>query len=288
MSSELKHNRKRNSGLVYELLIRHLTSCLLEKDRKGYKKALDLVHKYYSPGSPLSQERELFEIVKESRSVNRSLAQRIVSEIMKFSRQMDVRKIEKEKSNLIKEINYGLGRDFFGRHRIPDYRFFASVYMLIDMARRGTVLSENVARIKLEESLISFMCSDREDQRPSVNPEIDSVVFTLAVKKFREKYGASLSENQKTILEGYLNCLVDGSQASFLKILAEEKVRIGKSLDSCTTQKEFREDQIMRSKLDEVRASLEKLDCSSLSDGLVEEIMLHHRLVEEIKSNERN
>src|SRR3990172_2102359 len=147
MASQFKHRRARNSGLVYEFLVRRLSKSMIDGDRGTYHKTLEVLNRYYSEGTVLSEERELFDVIKNSRCLTESAARRILTEVQKHARKMDARKIDIKKSCLIKEINYAFGKGFFAEHRIPDYRLLASIQMVIDACRNDSVLTESVSKI---------------------------------------------------------------------------------------------------------------------------------------------
>src|SRR5271165_3205878 len=122
MSSMFNHNKKRNSGLVYEFLVRQMGAGLIDHDKKIYQESLGLIRKYFGEGTPLGAERLLFEVFRENRGVTEGAAWRVIEEVKRLAKALDHKKIEIKKSNLIKEVNHTFGRDFFSRHRIPEYR----------------------------------------------------------------------------------------------------------------------------------------------------------------------
>ena len=125
-----KHNKKRDTGLVYEFLVRKLSQTMVEKDTSSYQKTMDILRKYYGDGAILAEERELFDVIMNARGLSEVAARRVLGEVQRVAKSMDARKIDIKKSNLIKEINYTFGRDFFSNHRVPTYRLLASIQML--------------------------------------------------------------------------------------------------------------------------------------------------------------
>jgi len=289
-----KHNKKRNTGLVYEFLVRRLSTAMVEKDKAVYQKTLEILKKYYSEGSTLAEERELFDVVKNTRGVTENAARRILVEVQRQAKKMDVKKIDIKKSNLIKDINYTFGQDFFGEHRVPEYRLLASVQMVIDGCRGDAMLSESVAKIQLEEGLIQYMTTkgDYSVRQPAKN-DIDSLVMKMMTKRFEEKYSKSLISSQKMLLEKYIRSQVTGDAQQLNKYLFDEAARIGHELQKATTTKEFIEDPEMTKKLEEARniylmpehyKGVHRWDPTK--EQLIEEVMLYQKLVEEINSNE--
>ena len=47
-SNRFKHNKKRNTGLIYELLIHKLATSFVNSDNVNIDKALNIIRKYFS------------------------------------------------------------------------------------------------------------------------------------------------------------------------------------------------------------------------------------------------
>lgn len=281
------HNKKRNTGLVYEFIIRKMASQLLDDDKNGYAKSLQLVKKYYSAGTPLAKERELFEAIRSTRGVSESIARKIMLEVKQCSSKLDKKKIEIKKSNLIKEINHSFGKEFYSSHRIPEYRLLASIQMLIDGCCMPMQINESVMKIQLEEALIEFMTTvTKPKQANFAGDKVDNLVATLAAKKFGERYGDSLNRDQKVLLERYVKSTMADDRVNLGKFMSAEKIRLIDMMSKAYSMKEMKEDKTMASKLIEARQKLFSLDTNCGSDLVVEEFMLFYKLAEELTSNE--
>ena len=55
----MKHNKKRNVGIVYELLLKHISTKLLEGNKKEAKIATRLIEKHFKKGTELRSEERL-------------------------------------------------------------------------------------------------------------------------------------------------------------------------------------------------------------------------------------
>ena len=287
MAQNFKHNKKRDTGLVYEFLIRRLSQTMLDGDKDGQRTALGIVRKYFDQSSgPLSEERELFDVIRNTRGVSENVARQVLSEVQKAARKMDVKKLDIKKSNLIKEINYSFGQDFWDNHRIPDYRVLASIQMVIDASRGDANLTESVSKIQLEEGLVQFMMtkSGAVLAQPSKS-EVDQLVMRMVAKRFEEKYSKTLSTPQKKLLEKYVRYQVSGDDKQLSDFLLDEMVRISKSLDAALAMNEFTEDKFMLEKLVEAKKLFPTVGNKPV-DYRVEEVMMYQKLVEEIESND--
>ena len=101
MSSLFKHNKKRNSGLVFEFLVRQMSSDMLDGNAARYAKAVDITRRYFSEGMILSKEKQLHDVLRNTRGVTESRARRVLAEVMRHSRALDSKTLEIKKNNLI-------------------------------------------------------------------------------------------------------------------------------------------------------------------------------------------
>lgn len=283
-----RHNKKRNTGLVYEFLIRHLSQSMIDRRADVYQKTLGMIRRYYGDGSPLMSEHELFTVVQNTRGISEAAARRILGEIQRAAKTMDFKKIDIKKSNLIKEINHGFGQDFWDLHRVPEYRLLATIQMVIDSARSERRLTESVENIQLEEGLVNYMTTRNEYKSPTPpKEEIDQLVMAITAKKFQEKYSKSLNRSQQKLLEEYVRYQVTRDDHRFVKVVIDEEKRVKSILEKARNMSEFVTDPIMMKKLNEAHDHFNKITghVTDVLDVQLENLMLYQSLVEEIESD---
>ena len=282
-----RHNKKRNSGLVYEFLVRRMASTMVDRDPEGYLKAVGIVQKYYSANQPLAQEKEIFDVISSNRGLSESAARRVLEQLQNHSKGLDSKRIEIKKSNLIKDLNYTFGQDFFSVHRVPEYRLLASIQMLVDQYHRsGTNLTEGVDKIQLEESLVKFMMAPAHVKNPIAGGQkVDGLVASLAMKKFEERYSGALCESQKKTIRRFMNYSMTGNKEQFSREMEEERSSLLKKMTESRNLACFSEDKVMSERLDEAAASLYRLN-NLASEDSVQELLLYHKLASEIDSDD--
>jgi hypothetical protein len=291
MAQTFKHNKKRSTGIVYEMLVRRLSQAMIDRNRGDYNTSLGIVKKYFGDGTVLGIEKELFDVIRNTRGITETAARRVLHEVQAHASKLDWKKIDIKKSNLIKEINYSFGKDFFAEHRVPDYRFLATVQILIDMSRSGRTLTESVQKIQLEEVLVRYMTSTAAQISESKSKEeIDQLVMSLVAKRFNEKYSQSLNKPQQVLLEKYIRAQVAGDEKQLTDYLLREGQRIFKAIDGVAFSKEVRSDKLMSERLQEARTKLSEvlveITTHGKLDAPVESMMLFQKLVEEIEADE--
>ena len=134
----IKHNKKRNIGLVYELLIQHITGCIIEGDKKSAKIATRLIEKHFSKEKELYKEFRLFNALINSTVSDTHIVASILSEAKRAARKIDNKQLEKEKSNLIRDINYKVNRKDFFYQTVSNYRELGSIQIALNEWRKDS------------------------------------------------------------------------------------------------------------------------------------------------------
>jgi len=260
---------------------------MVERDPDGYLQAVGIIKKYFSEGQPLAREKEIFDVVSANRGISEASARKILGQLQLHASQLDSKRIEIKKSNLIKDVNYTFGQDFFSVHRVPEYRLLASVQMLVERYRQNTTnLTEDVDRIQLEEALIRFMTTPVHNKNSSASGQkVDGLVASLAMRKFEDRYSGVLSESQKKTIRRFMNYSMTSNKEQFMREMEEEKQSLLQKIKESRSLKVFSEDKVMSTRLDEASNALAKLS-NLTSEDSVQELLLYHRLVAEIDSNE--
>jgi hypothetical protein len=282
-----KMNKKRNAGLVYEFLVRRLGVQLVDRDRDGACKTVEITEKYFGTGKPLTSELELFRAIRDTRGVSQEVARRVLGEVARQARSIDQQTsatFDIKKSNLIKELNHTFGKEFFDRHRLPEYRLFGAIQLFVD-GMRGGRLSENVEALQLEDGLVRWMTSVPAEPK-DLDCQVDELVCTMASRRFGEKYGNALNSGQRSLLETYVRALVTEDSLPLQKKLGEDRDRIARVLVESFSLKEIQGDPVMKRRYVEAAKKLAAADMSRTDDSLIEEMMLYWKLSEELQSNE--
>ena len=150
MKTKRSHNKKRNVGIIYEQLIGVVARGLVESKQTTSAQARKMIKKYFRPGTELYKEHKLFKALVEPYIKDGSLATKILGEARKAARNHSQERLTREKSRLIKEINYTFGKDFYAQ-KVDNYTDFATVQTLLNDWRN---YSKDIARVNLFESRV--------------------------------------------------------------------------------------------------------------------------------------
>lgn len=284
MSSDLKHNKKRSTAIVYELLLRRVSENLVEGNKRGATETLSLMKRYFSSNEPIGRELEVIDVLRSQRGISAQLASRVISEVKLAASKLDRKLIEIKKSNLIKEINVSFGKEFFSSYRLADYRALASMQVFVEACGKQATMTEGLHRAQIENAILTYMTTNESDAGSSYDPDRNTLSYGLALEKFKKKYGAQLSSEQRKLLEAYVGALFSGEYKQFRAVLAEDQRSIYKDVVGFSRSKECREDDVLRKRITEAATRLQALKPVA-SEETVSEMMLFHDLSKEIKSN---
>lgn len=226
-------NKKRNSALLYEFLIRHISKCIIEDKKLEANKALEISKKFFSEGSPLRNELKLFQsVMSTTKATSRDAFDKIVEYACKSAGLMNPRILDEQKSKLIKEINYNLNKDVYD-YKIPGYVNYSSLQLLFNESRaRPEKKIDGFDRIKLKDLLITRLSEAKKPEELKVDRTYNNTVYKILVNKFHEKYATKLNENQKKFLIEYTKFLISEDKNEFAQNLKKEGDRIKKILSN--------------------------------------------------------
>lgn len=209
---KIKHNKYKNTGILFELLVRKITSDTMSN---GNSKAATLVKKYFTK-SELANENKLYQTVNNSISLSESKAETVISTILEMSRKLDRDKLAKEKYNLIKEIKENFDLNDFFQAKIKNYKLLASTYTLFESVNvKGFGNPEVIINSKV--TILEHITSS-PDTKMSLTPLVEELMgldkgtralaYKIMLEKYNEKFDG-LNGEQKLILKEYINSIAD-------------------------------------------------------------------------------
>ena len=281
---KIKHSKYRNTGLIYELLVKQIAADVLENKES---KAIQILKKYYSGKSTLAKEYKLYEFVVKNNSVSQAKAETIISTITEVSRKFNQKILKEEKYKLISEIKEKYNIDEFFSVDVRDYKALASLYCLLE-AQNNSNLVDPSFLINNKTTLLEHLTSKKqneEDVKDSLieqygkyDKDLKLLTFKILLEKFNEKY-INLLPEQKNILKEFITS-VNSSKKLFtlvnreLKKIAEEVAKLGNKVT----------DEIIKIKLDEVSKSIKPLKATEkVNDTHLINLMQYYDLVNELK-----
>lgn len=233
----MKHNKKRNVGLVYEFLARHAAEGIVEGEEKQVKQVIKLLKKHFKEGSELQKEFRLFRALIGTYVADRFTAERIVETSRRAAKEYDKSKLDREKSLLIRNINHVFNDESFFNKRIEEYKLYATVQTLLNEWRES-VPSDVVQVAMYEADLIEHLVSPKQKNvlDETINKQSDDLVVNLMMKKVNSKYKGILSSEQVSLLNSYVDSLRLGNTTHVRESMEKLKKETLSALDAYAIQ----------------------------------------------------
>lgn len=283
---KIKHSKFKNTGILFELLVRQITLEVLNGDKT--ERARKIVSTFFGKNTELSKEIRLYELLTKERYSSENRAEKFVDTVTEAYTKLNHTKLVREKYNLIKEIKNNFDLDKFLTSPISNYKVLASAYKVFesklvesydikDIFNSKTTLIENITSKKVEtkaepkDKLVETYKAQEKDLR--------LLAYKILVETFNKKY-TNLNDNQKSLLREYINNVSNTTKfneyvsTEIPKIVAELK-----SVDKKIT------DKVTKIKLAETISVLQKMKIGKvISDNQVSALMMSYELIKELKS----
>jgi hypothetical protein len=280
---KIAHSKYRNTGILFEILIRQVTSDTLSgKDSP----ALPIIKKYFTK-TELSKEYRLYETLFKNKNLSELKAEMLINTLLEASTKLNKTSLRKQKYNLIKELKEHYNLDELFKTKLPNYKYQAAFFILIENKNsKETTDTEQIFnnKITLLESLTSSKIN-KEILKPTVLDEFNDydkdtriLTYKILLEKFNNKY-KNLSDKQKNILKEYINSIDSTPKLKefYNQNISELKTEIIKLNEKIN-------DKSVKIKITEVVKLLKEIDKTSTikSDDIVN-LLQYYDLIDEIK-----
>ena len=273
-----KHSKYKNTGILFELLVRQVTNDTLQGVDKS--PAVEVLREFFKKSTSLKKELGFYQALQNQKFKTESKANAFIDAILKEHQKLSKSVIKKQKYNLIKEIKNRYDIETFFSQRINNYTANASIFMLME----GSTPSKLIKfRYNIVESIIGKKKS-RLNESHSLYQEQDKDIrllsYKILIEKFNEKWGDNLGAKQRTLLKEYINNI---SNTPKLKdYLSSEISKTTKTLNKLSTKIV---DPIVKIKLQEVSTQIKNIDLeNNVKDKYIISLMRTYDLIKEVKN----
>ena len=158
---KIKHSKFKNTGILFELLVRQITLEILNGGNEVSKK---IIQEFFKQGTELSKEKKLYDLLLNEKYNSESRAEKFIDLVIEAHKKIDFKQIQKEKYNLIKTIQESFNIDEFLNSPIPNYKTYASIYKLFESKRQDgfDIKDELNARFTIVEHVINSSIKNKE------------------------------------------------------------------------------------------------------------------------------
>lgn len=276
----LKHSKFKNTGVLFELLVRQVASDTLNNSDS---KAIPLIKKYFAKSTELAKELSLYQTLVKEKFTREDKANSLIEAVLTAKNNLNQSVLNRQKYNLIKEIknNYVL-EDFF-KSKVNNYKTLAAVYKLfeytvadnpVEIINNKYTIVEHITRSEVKKASTINEMSDFVKQ----DKEVRLLSYKILVDKFNDKY-SKLNEGQKSLLRNYINSVSEGIELK--EFINMEVAKLQKDLNAAA---EKVDDTVVKIKLTEVSNLLKEVKTAkSIKDNHILSLLRYHELIKELK-----
>lgn len=281
---KFSHSKYKNTGILFELLIRKVTSdTLAGKDSP----AVNILKKYFT-NTELGKEYKLYDTIFKSNIVNENKANTVINTVLELSKKLNRTSLKKEKYNLIKEIKEHYNLDDFFKTKINNYKPLAALSILIELYSASEIFNPNLI-IENKTTLLEYLTNNNLDKTNIKEGIIDEfkkydkdlrmLTYRVLLEKFNTKY-SDLYPSQKIILKEFINSVDSSSKLKefYNNKIQEVKKEITNSLKSIT-------DKATKIKLSETNNLIKEIDKNkNITENNLIDLLQYYELIEELKN----
>jgi hypothetical protein len=284
---KIKHSKFKNTGVLFELLVRQITLEILNGDKS--ENAKKIVAEFFAPNTELNKELRLYDILLKEKYNSETKADRLVETVCDAHSKLNQSILSKEKFNLIKEISAKFEIEQFLSSPISNYKVLASIYKVFESKRAEGYDIKDIfnSKITLIENITSKPAQQiqpAEDKKliesyKQQDKDLRLLTYKILVETFNKKY-TNLNNSQKNLLKEYINNITNTTK--FKDYVGIELPKIISELNGIKSKLT---DKVTQIKLSETISVLEKMKIGkTVSDSQVSSIMLSYELIKELKS----
>lgn len=283
MSTIKKHSKYKNTGILFELLVRQVTSDMMSNQDS---KAVSIIKKFFK-GTEMSKEYGLYNTIINAPKLSEGKAESLINVVLEQGKKLQRDKLNKEKYNLIREIKKHYEVENFFKAKVDNYKLSAAIYNLIESTNDRNYTDTKtivVNKLTILEHVTKELMTESKIEKKAVeefmkeDKDIRILAYKILVEKFNTQYNV-LSDDQKLILKEYINNISDTKQ---LKVFLNNKIsEVRYEIENLIPKIE---DKVTTIKLNEVLTLIKPIsERQSIKEDNLVSLMQYYELVKEIK-----
>jgi len=280
---QIKHSKYKNTGILFELLIRQITADTLNGKDSPIK---DLLKTYFVK-TELGREYKLYETLLKKTTLTEVKANVIVDTLLESSKNLNRGAIKRQKYNLINELKNHYNLDQFFNHKLPNYKIYAAFYTLLETQNTpNQVDSDQIItnKITILEHLTAAPISNSNQsdivrEIASQDKDVCIMAYKFLLESFNTKYD-TFSSKQKSILREYINSVDNTPRLKefYTNTINEIKTEL-------TSLNKKTKNEVTKIKINEIISIIQPpVKISKVSDNDLVDLLQYYDLIKELKS----
>jgi hypothetical protein len=285
---KIKHSKFKNTGFIFELLVRQITSEIMSANKSVAEKILK---EHFNSKKELSKELKLYQYLINEKYNSESKAEQFINTILEARKKIDEKKLTKEKYNLIKEIKESYNLDEFIKSPISNYKTLASIYKIFetvtvdeqfdptDIVSSRFTIAENIINSSIENKNVKVKDAVLEEYRKQ-DEDLRAVSYKLLVESFNNKY-KNLTNEQKELLREYINNINNTGKLN--EFVSNEVTKLVEELKETGSKIN---DKVTQIKLSETISNIRKIkSVKKIKEQHLSAMMMTYELLKELKDS---
>ena len=203
--NKIKHVKIKNTGLIFEFLLRQVTADVLNK--KNNSKTIAILKTRFNENTELGKELTLYNTLINTKFKSDKKANFLIDEVLKQRRALNNAQLKREKYNLIKQLKEHFDLNNFMSSTVKKYRIYASVYKLFEYEDKMPANDKTESHFNLVEYITTnnkSKLSNAINSRYAKDEDLRILSYKILLEKFNKKY-LNLNYKQKSLLKAYIN-----------------------------------------------------------------------------------
>ena len=284
---KIKHSKFKNTGFIFELLVRQITSEIMSANKSTAEKILK---EHFNSKKELSKELKLYQYLINEKYNSESKAEQFINTILEARKRLDEKKLTKEKYNLIKEIKETYNLDEFIKSSISNYKTLASIYKIFETVSTDEQYDPTdivSSRFTITESIINSSIQNKEtklkdavmEEYKKQDGDLRAVSYKLLVESFNNKY-KNLTTEQKVLLREYINNINNTGKLN--QFVGDETTKLVEQLKIVGSKIS---DKVTKIKLAETISNIKKIkSVKKIKEQHLSALMMSYELLSELKN----
>jgi hypothetical protein len=285
---KIKHSKFKNTGFIFELLVRQITSEIMSANKSIAEKILK---EHFNSKKELSKELKLYQYLINEKYNSESKAEQFINTILEARKRLDETKLTREKYNLVKEIKETYNLDEFIKSPISNYKTLASIYKIFetvtndeqydptDVVSSRFTIAENIINSSIQNKDVKLKDAVLEEYRKQ-DDDLRVVSYKLLVESFNNKY-SNLTNDQKGLLREYINNINNTGKLN--EYVSNEITKLVEGLKEVGSKIS---DKVTKIKLAETIANIKKIkSVKKIKEQHLSAMMMTYELLKELKES---
>jgi len=283
---KIKHSKFKNTGFIFELLVRQITAEIISSNKSI---AETILKENFNGKKELSKELKLYQYLINEKYNSETKAEQFINTILEARKRLDEKKLTKEKYNLIKEIKGKYNIDEFVKSSVSNYKVLASIYKLFEVviSKEQYEPTDIVsAKFTVAENIVNTSIANKEqkikdailEEYKKQDEDLRAVSYKLLVESFNKKY-KNLSVEQKDLLREYINNINNTGKLN--EYVSKEISKLVENLKASGTKIS---DKVTKIKLAETIVNIKKIkSVKKIKEEHLSAMMMTYELLNELK-----